>query len=201
MLAREPVPELGELPPVNDGEDVLAVEPQVQPPIPVPAQPAHHDDATVRRSNRERRPSRCLRESLDSHLVQVMESIIMDDEDPISGVQPLLAYAMSNDPDILTVDRAMRAPDAEQFRAEMSREFNAHCDKGHWVFVRRDSIPHGTKVLPPVWAMRRKRSRPTGSCCWRSSAAVCRPPLNKCCWPQRAWPESEALSTLHDSYI
>jgi len=78
----------------------------------------------------------------------------MDDSDPILGVQPLLAYAISNDPDILTVDKALKAPDAKHLRAEMSKEFNAHTDKGHWVFVRKDSLPAGTKVLPCMWAMR-----------------------------------------------
>jgi len=73
--------------------------------------------------------------------------------DPISGVQPLLAYAISNDPDVLTVDEALKAPDAKHFQVEMSKEFNAHMDKGHWVFVQKDSLPPGTKVLPRVWAM------------------------------------------------
>jgi len=58
---------------------------------------------------------KAMQESIDSHLVQVMESIIMLDDDPISGEQPLLAYAASSDPDILTLSQAMKAPDHEEF--------------------------------------------------------------------------------------
>ncbi len=119
-------------------------------------------DVTVRRSNRTIRPSRRKREFIDSHLVQVMESIVMSNDDTISGEQPLLAYAASSDPDILTLAQAMEAEDCEEFQAAMSQEFDSHCDKMHWLFVLRSSLPYGTKVLQSVWAMRRKRRIATG---------------------------------------
>ncbi len=76
-----------------------------------------------------------MQESIDSHLVQVMELIITSDNDPISREQPLLAYAASSDLDILTLSQAMKALDHEEFQEAMSQEFNSHCDKKHWLFV------------------------------------------------------------------
>jgi len=153
MLAREPVPKLRELPLIDDLEHVPVVGPQVQPPIPVPAPPAHDDDATCADQIRREGPVDGYKSPWTCTLIQVMESVVMGDANPILGVQPLLAYAISNDPDILTVNTALKAPDAKEFRAEMSKEFYAHTDKGHWVFVQSDSLPVGTKVLPCVWAM------------------------------------------------
>jgi len=51
----------------------------------------------------------------------------------------------------------MQAPDADKFKAGMIEEFQDHCNKNHWEFVPRSSLPPGTKVLPSVWSMRRKR--------------------------------------------
>jgi len=113
-------------------------------------------DMTVRRSNRTRQPSRRLRESYESHYVQVMESTFTEDDDPVTNVHPMLAYATADASDIMTLRQAMQAPDANKFRESMQQEFNDHCEKEHWAFVLRSSIPHGAKVLPSVWAMCRK---------------------------------------------
>jgi len=109
-----------------------------------------------------KRPSRRLQEHLESHIVQVMETTLMEEDEPVTRVHPILAMAMSNDPDILTLREAMSADDSDEFRKSMIQEFNDHCDRTHWVFVLRSSLPHGTKVLPSVWAMRRKRRIATG---------------------------------------
>jgi len=88
--------------------------------------------------------------------------VLSDDDDPLTGVQPLLAYATSSDPDILNLKQAMRACDKKDFLKAMKQEFDSHTKLKHWVFVLRSSLPPGTKVLLPVWAMRRKRRIATG---------------------------------------
>jgi len=103
-----------------------------------------------------------MQESLDLNLVQVMESIIMSDDDPISREKPLLAYAASSDPDILTLPNVIKAPDREEFREAMLQEFDSHCGKKHWLFVLQSSLPRRTKVLQSVWAIRHKRRIATG---------------------------------------
>jgi len=71
-------------------------------------------------------------------------------EDPI-------AFVASNNPDILYLDEAMKAPDAQQFEDAMLEEVESHTENEHWEVVSRASVPHGTKVLAAVWAFRRKR--------------------------------------------
>lgn len=44
----------------------------------------------------------------------------------------------------------------------MLQEVQAHTENEHWVVRKRSEVPAGTKVLPAVWAMRRKRRISTG---------------------------------------
>jgi hypothetical protein len=39
----------------------------------------------------------------------------------------------------------------------MKKEVDDHTAKKHWKIIRRDQVPEGIKVLPAVWAMKRKR--------------------------------------------
>uniref|UniRef100_UPI00293D8CF2 reverse transcriptase domain-containing protein n=1 Tax=Janthinobacterium sp. TaxID=1871054 RepID=UPI00293D8CF2 len=76
-------------------------------------------------------------------------------EDPI-------AFVASANPDIMYLEQAMKEPDSEQFEKAMLDEVRAHTDNKHWVVRRRADLPKRTKVLPAVWAMRRKRRITTG---------------------------------------
>jgi Reverse transcriptase (RNA-dependent DNA polymerase) len=73
-----------------------------------------------------------------------------------------IAFVASTNPDIMYLDQAMREPDSAQFERAMIEEVTAHTDNDHWEVVRRVDVPKGTKVLPAVWAMRRKRRITTG---------------------------------------
>lgn len=68
-----------------------------------------------------------------------------------------IAYGASSDPDVLYYHEAMAAHDREEFVKAMVQEVTAHDENGHWVVMRRIELPPGTRVLPAVWAMRRKR--------------------------------------------
>jgi len=68
-------------------------------------------------------------------MVQVYESVFMDNDDLVTNKHPLSTLDASNDPDILNLSQAMKAPDAAEFQKSMAQEFNVHCDKKHWTIV------------------------------------------------------------------
>ena len=57
---------------------------------------------------------------------------------------------------------ALRAPDRKQFIQAMRKEVEDHEKRGHWEVVSKDEVPPGTKILPAVWSMKRKRRIATG---------------------------------------
>jgi len=68
-----------------------------------------------------------------------------------------IAYVARHDPDTLYLNQALNAPDRKQFIQAMKEEIKQHEDLGHWELVKREDVPAGTKILPAVWAMKRKR--------------------------------------------
>ena len=75
----------------------------------------------------------------------------------IEGEQhPMLAFAASADPDTMYYHEAMREPDRAEFIKAMQKEVNSHTENGVWELVPRSSVPEGVKILPAVWAMKRK---------------------------------------------
>jgi Reverse transcriptase (RNA-dependent DNA polymerase) len=68
-----------------------------------------------------------------------------------------VTFAASTDPDTLYLHEAMREPDRANFLAAMQDEVQAQTDNKNWEVVPRGALPTGTRVLPAVWAMKRKR--------------------------------------------
>jgi hypothetical protein len=99
-----------------------------------------------------------LRESIEQRNIAFEAQFILNlqDELEIDTMHPI-AYAASNDPDTMHLQQALREPDAVEFLKAMQKELNDHDRRGHWVLVLRVDIPKGTKVLPAIWALRRKR--------------------------------------------
>ena len=56
----------------------------------------------------------------------------------------------------------MKAPDSQKFKQAMKDEVKSHTDLNNWGVTSRSNVPAGTKILPAVWAMRRKRRIATG---------------------------------------
>jgi Reverse transcriptase (RNA-dependent DNA polymerase) len=52
---------------------------------------------------------------------------------------------------------AMKEPDKDQFLKAMQQEVESHCQNDVWEMIHRKEVPEGIKVLPSVWAMKRKR--------------------------------------------
>jgi hypothetical protein len=43
-----------------------------------------------------------------------------------------ISFKATADPDTMYLHKAMRAPDAEQFKEAMRKEVESHMEKGHW---------------------------------------------------------------------
>jgi hypothetical protein len=63
----------------------------------------------------------------------------------------------SSDPDIMYYHEAMAQPDRKEWITAVSKELDDHEKGKHWRLVELKDLPAGTKILPAVWAMRRKR--------------------------------------------
>ena len=75
----------------------------------------------------------------------------------------LMAFATNkSDPDTMYMHQAMQQPDKEKFKQAMVEEIKAHTENKHWEVIERSDVPEGDKILPPVWAMKRKRCMATG---------------------------------------
>ena len=68
-----------------------------------------------------------------------------------------MAYKASSDPDTMYYHEAMKQPDKQQFLEAMEKEIESQVEQGVYMIVPRSSVPEGTRVLPAVWQMRRKR--------------------------------------------
>jgi hypothetical protein len=70
---------------------------------------------------------------------------------------PIAFLSHHSDPDTMYFHEAIRQPDREEFIKAMIKEINDHIKRKHWILVRREQVPKGTKILDSVWAMKRKR--------------------------------------------
>ena len=68
-----------------------------------------------------------------------------------------LAFAASDNPDILYWDQAMKAPDRAKFVEVVGTELDGHEQMGNYKPVPLNQVPKGTKLIDMVWSMRRKR--------------------------------------------
>jgi Reverse transcriptase (RNA-dependent DNA polymerase) len=91
-------------------------------------------------------------EAIDPLLYKEDHDLQQFEVDPIA-----FAFKATSDPDTMYYHEAMKETDAQQFQEAMTKEVDAHTSKEHWKLVRRDQVPDGVKVLPTVWAMKRKR--------------------------------------------
>ena len=75
---------------------------------------------------------------------------------------PIAYMAKSGDPDTMYLDDALEAPDRNEFIKAMQHEVAQHEEREQWVMIPRAQVPTGTKVLPAVWSMKRKRCVASG---------------------------------------
>jgi hypothetical protein len=119
--------------------------------------------AYTTRSGRTTTPTTRMQESLQQQIEGIVSlhltwEVFSDDGYQIqTELEDPIAFAASNNPDVMHVNQALKAPDRDKFVEAMKTEVQAHTDNKHWVIVHRSQVPDGAKVLPAVWAMRRKR--------------------------------------------
>ena len=107
-------------------------------------------DTSLRRSNRiKRSPSR-----LGSYVA--FESLLVPTKDIDLGIIDPITFS-STSPDEPYYHQAMKAPDAKKFDRACLEEVKDHHENGHWAVIPISKIPSGTKIVPSVWAMKRKR--------------------------------------------
>jgi hypothetical protein len=122
----------------------------------------------VTRSGRQTRPTTRWLESLQQQRAGLVSLFVSWEVFHDEGYQVQddmanpIALVASTNPDIMYLDQAMKEPDSKQFEQDMLDGVKAHTDNGHWEIIDRRSVPSGDKVLPSVWAMRRKRRILTG---------------------------------------
>ena len=119
----------------------------------VPATPV-----PMRRSNRQRRPTQCMLESIEQQDVALVafESLAPRSQPIDKGIADPIAFAASADPDIMYFNKAMQQHDCEKFVEAMVQEFNLHTVGAHWRLVPKTVIQTWNKLVPAIWAMHRK---------------------------------------------
>ena len=93
--------------------------------------------------------------------IEVMESQ-MQTVNGLADTIHLNLFKATTDPDILYYHQAMKARDGEQFRRAVKAELRQLGDTGTYTLIRRKSLPPGTRLLPMVWQLKRKRDLMTG---------------------------------------
>ena len=125
------------------------------------------------------------------------------DQHRYDQLDPLFAFGATNDPDTLYYHEAMQAPDRDQFKESMVKEFEDQMKNGNFIFRRKADLPSNIPILPAVWAMRRKRKSDTGEIYkWKSrcnldgSKQVQDRDFYQTYAPVAAWPSVRALLVL-----
>ena len=92
-------------------------------------------------------------------LSATIEALGQNDYDDIllqSAMSHPISFKSTSDPDTMYYHEAMRAPDRKEFIKAMAREVQDHAERHHWEVIPRTEVPKDQKVLPAVWAMKRK---------------------------------------------
>jgi Reverse transcriptase (RNA-dependent DNA polymerase) len=121
---------------MNDGDDESVVSAEV----------ATNHPRITRSGRMSHSPKR-----YDGYIALLCENKVVDEGNRI------MALAASSDPDILYRNETFAADDRAEFVRAMDKELQAHVENKNWDIVLRKDVPPGRKVLPALWAMRRKR--------------------------------------------
>jgi Reverse transcriptase (RNA-dependent DNA polymerase) len=68
-----------------------------------------------------------------------------------------ISFMLTGNQDNFYYHEILREPDKDKFIEAMKEEIASHNNNGNWIPVLRKDLPPNTKVIPSVWAMRRKR--------------------------------------------
>jgi Reverse transcriptase (RNA-dependent DNA polymerase) len=68
-----------------------------------------------------------------------------------------VAFILAGNQDNFYYHENLREADKDKFLQAMQEEITNHNENGNWIPVLRSTLSEGTKVIPSVWEMRRKR--------------------------------------------
>ena len=184
-MINSPVTQETGVPPVEPPEDPTipdankASEDQQQdpPPTQIPATPLHRPQSEQAvRVTRQTRSGRTVRNTpryeqsinqRDQGLVAWEVLLDQDDREDIptaesqyaiqKAMENPMAFAATDNPDILYWDQAMKAHDREKFIEAVQVELDGHEKMGNYVPIPLSEVPKDTRLLDMVWSMRRKR--------------------------------------------
>jgi Reverse transcriptase (RNA-dependent DNA polymerase) len=147
----------------------------VQAPMNEPNPPVTQDQSTPsslttqRLSNQRERVSSQPYQTQKLQTYDALAGLVKEDSPPDASTKKtnvaleflLEAHAAAvNDPDTLSWNEAMRAPDAEMFKDSAYAEIKALQQAGTWTLVDKSKVT--SKILPGIWVFRRKRNQGTG---------------------------------------
>lgn len=151
---------------VDDPEVAPTSEPSVTPHV------TEENNGAMRRSQRTRKPSEKMRESIETgeyNSISYLSSEKANDESSYYEclhqedykLQELMANPISflskTDKDTMHYHQAMKEPDKKDFQIAMVKEFNDHIERGHYEIMLKSDVPKGHKILDAIWSMKRKR--------------------------------------------
>jgi hypothetical protein len=131
---------------------IPVTNPEPEPGVQIPTAEETVNTPLTTRAGRITGPPAHLQDYVVYEATTNLQTIVPD----IDCMSPL-AFAASSDPDVLYYHEAMAAQDHVHFQQAMEDEIQGQTKNGNWKIVERSSIMKGTRVLPAVWAMRRKR--------------------------------------------
>jgi hypothetical protein len=150
----------GTVQPVTPQPIHTLAQPDNQPAAPAP-DAAVQEEPPLRRSARVSKPVDRLTYSWTSEItsdipgeIMCISALFPSEE---LNADPILAMAASSDPDTMYYHQAMKEPDRKQFIKAMKDEVDGQLKNQNFSVIKRSQLPEGARVLPSVWAMRRKR--------------------------------------------
>ena len=155
---------------VTDMPEALLPEHHPAPPLPCP-QPSHTILAARQRSSsRVICDTPCYEQSVSQRnqgLVAFEVLLDQDDREDVptsesqyaiqKAMEKPMAFAATENPDILYWDQAMRAHDQDEFIEAVWIELDRQEEMGNYEPILLNEVPKGTKLLDMVWSVWRKR--------------------------------------------
>ena len=118
------------------------------------------DGTPVRRSPRLRELAQRMQTTVDKSLLSmssIADQFYDEDFELLDSLEDPIAFKAVHDPDTLYMHQALKQHDSDKFIDAMVKEIRDHEVRFHWRVVKRSTVPSDQKVLPSVWAMKRKR--------------------------------------------
>ena len=114
-----------------------------------------------RKSSRNRQPTWKVQDNMErglqSYSASYYDALHEDDYLLQDQMSDPISFLAKTDADTMYYHQAMKEPDALEFKRAVVKEILDHCNRKHWIVVKRNEVPDQCDILPAVWSMKRKR--------------------------------------------